>query len=61
MTLKFRIILTLSEQDTRNKRQEPKLGLELGIMEKNICIRAVGHWVYNCYRKTLAGRKFIMP
>ena len=34
MTLKFRIILTLSEQDTRNKRQEPKLGLELGIMEK---------------------------
>ena len=43
MTLKFRIILTLSEQDTRNKRQEPKLGLELGIMEKDICIRAVGH------------------
>ena len=43
MTLKFRIILISAEQDMRNKRQEPKLGLELGIMEKDICIRAVGH------------------
>ena len=43
MTLKFRIILTLSNKIFGNKRQEPKAGLELGIMEKDICIRAVGH------------------